>query len=168
MEIRHLNEGDIEQFRELLLYSLRESPKAFSDSPEEISSLDDQYFKSRLMIVGDPPESFVLGALDPNLVGMLTYRRDQRIKARHKSSVYSMYVHPELRGTGLGAQLMNEMILQAKKLPGLEQIHVWVMNSEQSARDFYLKFGFESTGLVRQDLVVNGQHVDSEYLVLYL
>jgi len=168
MELRHLNEQDIDQFKSLLSYSLQESPKAFSDSPKEIAAHDNQYFVDRLKIVGTPPESFLLGAFDPHLVAMLTYRRDQRMKARHKSTVYSMYVHPEYRNAGLGTKLMKELIQQAQQLPGLQQIHAWVMNSEKSARKFYSRLGFESTGVVHKDLIVDGQFVDSEYFVLYL
>lgn len=168
MEFRLLKNEDLSEFKSLLLFSLKESPKAFSDSPSEIENQSDNYFLNRLTIVGNPAESFVLGAFDPNLQAMLTYRRDQRIKARHKSTVYSMYVHPSFRDKGIGSKLMKELLRRAHDLVGLEQIHVWVMNSERSARDFYMRLGFQPVGTVHKDLVVNGQYVDSEYLVHYL
>lgn len=168
MKIRLLNNNDIAEFKKLLRYSLEESPMAFSDSPTEVAAFDDDYYLKRLAVVGDPPESFVLGAFDPHLQAMLTYRRDQRIKARHKSTVYSMYVHPNCRNSGVGSGLMKELFHRAESLVGLEQIHVWVMNSERTAREFYIRLGFQPSGLVRKDLMVNGRYVDSEYLVRYL
>lgn len=168
MIVRVLECSEAPQFRALVELSLRESPRSFSDSLREATALELPAFSARLRTVGDPPESFVLGAFDQGLIAMLTFRRDTRDNARHKSSLHSMYVHPDYRKRGLGSQLMNEVLLRAGQMPGLEQIHAWVIASENSARQFYLKHGFESQGLVRKDLKMGDSYVDCEYMVRYL
>lgn len=62
---------------------------------------------------------------------------------------------------------MDDLRRRAELMPGLEQIHAWVINSDRSAREFYLKHGFESKGVVHDYLKIDGKYVDCEYLVLY-
>lgn len=165
MEIQILNKAENRIFRDILLFGLKESPTSFSDSFSEIQNLDENYFLQRLTVIGNPPETFVLGVFDPHLIGIVSFSRDQRLKARHKAFLNSMYILPEKRNQGIGTKLLNELLKRAKLLNGLEQIHVWVIHSDTSARNIYLRAGFESFGLVRKDLLINDEYVDSEYLV---
>jgi GNAT superfamily N-acetyltransferase len=169
--IRQLSEQDASAYRVLRHESLQEAPLAFSKSYEEEAGLTAEDYAARLKPVGAPPESFVLGAFTAvhSMIGTVTFIRDIRIKARHKSMIYAMYTRSDARGFGVGKALIDEVIKRAKAMEGLEQVHLWVLLSTTSAAAFYRKCGFESQGaLVKNDLKINGQYVDAAYMVRYL
>ncbi|WP_224998806.1 GNAT family N-acetyltransferase [Cesiribacter sp. SM1] len=169
--IRQLTEQDAVAYRELRLESLQEAPYAFSSSYEEEALYSLEHFAAWLKPLGSPPESYVLGAYTDAhaLVGTITFKRDTRLKARHKSMIYAMYTQASTRGHGVGKALVEEVIQRAKKMEGLEQIHLWVLHSTTSAANFYKKCGFQGQGpLVKNDLKIRDRYVDAEYMVLYL
>ena len=171
MNIRMLTTDDVEAYKALKIYAYQESPFAFSDSYEDMLRRTDEEFESELKTQGEAPEKFVLGAVqnENDLVGFVLFKRDQRSKARHKSMIHVMYVRREYRGTGIGRELITDVVLRAQQMRGLEQIHLWVLHVDISATLFYKKCGFISQGpRVQKDLVVQGRSVDAEYMVMYL
>ncbi|AHM62756.1 acetyltransferase [Flammeovirgaceae bacterium 311] len=169
--IRQLTELDAPVYRDLRLESLRDAPFAFSSSYEEEVGLPLENFVGRLTAVGSPPESYVLGAFTEasELVGTITFKRDTRLKARHKSMIYAMYTKAGTRGHGVGKALVEEVIRRARAMEGLEQIHLWVLHATTSAAEFYRKCGFTGQNeLIRNDLKIEGRYVDAEYMSLYL
>jgi GNAT superfamily N-acetyltransferase len=170
-QIRQLDKADAAAYRRLRLESFRESPFAFSESYEDESKKTEADFANDLTSSGEPAERFVLGAFseDLQLIGFVTFKRDLRAKARHKSMIYAMYTTAGARRQGVGRALVTEVISRARRLEGLEQIHLWVLHGTTSAADFYRKLGFQSQGpVVKKDLKINGQYVDAGYMVLYL
>lgn len=186
-QIRVLAPTEAAAYQALRLQSYQDSAYAFSESYEDEVQRSIDHFQAELasfvpasrgpegrLPPGTGPngqEQYVLGAFNESgeLAGFVKFRRDQRSKARHKSMIHAMYVAPDHRKRGLGKQLIDEVIARARKLDGLEQIHLWVLHStaSTSASEFYAKCGFQSQGIVRKDLKINGQYVDSEYMVMY-
>lgn len=169
--LRILTAEDLPAYKALRRMSLKESPYAFSDSYEDEMKRTDANYLTELTIVGKPPEWFFLGAFfeQQELAGFVKFRRDLRLKGRHKSMVHAMYVDPKFRNQGVGKILMEEIISRAKSLDGLEQIHLWVLHFKDSASGFYQKLGFIPQGpRVKKDLKVGDDYVDAMYLVLYL
>ncbi len=169
MNIRVLTKKDVKNYRTLRLYSFEESPYAFSESLADERKKSENYFAD---YISSDDNKFTLGAFseENELIGFVTFKRDAREKARHKSMLLAMYVHPDFRQTGIGGKLVVEITERAKKLNGLEQIHLWALHSPNSisASNFYKKHGFISQGtMVKKDLKVNGIYVDAEYMVLY-
>lgn len=172
MKIRLLNASDAKVYRDIRLRGLKESPQAFSESYEDEFEKTLPEFAEEIVPIGNPPQQFTLGAISDQgggLLGIVSFRRDTRSKARHKAMLYSMYVLPEARQHGVGHELLEAVIEKAKHLEGLEQIHLWVLHSHRSAATFYKECGFKSQGpLVKGDLKIGNQYVDAEYLVLRL
>ncbi len=169
--IKLLTPSDAVAYRELRLKSLQEAPFAFSEGYEDEVQKDLEAFAKDLKIKGNPPERFILGARDAQgeLIGFVTFKRDQRSKARHKGMIHAMYTAPAFRKQGIGKQLIMELFERVKLLEGLEQIHLWVLHTTTSATDFYLKCGFESQGaFVKNDLKFEGQYIHAAYMVKYL
>ena len=167
--IRVLKASDGSAFRALRLESFQESPLAFSESYEDEKVKSVEVFSAELVPQGTPPEYYLLGAFDheQTLVGFVKFKRDQRSKARHKSMVHAMYVKPAFRGHGIGRKLMLEVIRRAREMPGLEQIHLWVLHTDRSASAFYASLGFVNQGpFVRKDMKIGEVYVDAEYMVL--
>jgi GNAT superfamily N-acetyltransferase len=171
MEFRKLQGKDAEQYRTLRLFSLQESPFAFSESFEDECQHGTGYFRQQLKMISERAGSFVLGAFTPEneLTGFVTFTRDARSKAKHKGFLQAMYIKPGYRKTGLGSDLLQAMEEEILPLNGLEQIHLWVLVSETNAVSFYEKAGFICQGpVVKQDLKLNNQYVDAMYMVKYL
>jgi GNAT superfamily N-acetyltransferase len=166
--IRKLERSDCEAYRALRLQALQESSRSFSDSYEDELQKPPDYFRG---LMGEGPEHFTVGCFSSaDLVAIATYKRDQRRKARHKSFIHTMYVAPEFRGQKIGRNLLGTLIQEARALPGVEQIHLWVLSPETSpARKLYLSAGFRPQGaVVKDDLLIEGRYVDAEYLTLVL
>ena len=171
MHIRVLTPNDAAAYKQLRLLSLQESPLAFSESLEDEAQKEMETIALELTAIGQPPASFVLGAFshENELWGFVTFKRDQRSKALHKSMIHALYVTPAQREKKIGAALINTIISYARQLNGLEQIHLWVLYADSSATDFYKKMGFISQGtLVKNDLKIGDIYVDAAYMVLYL
>ncbi len=172
-DLRILERKDAKAYRDLRIFSLKESPFAFSDSCNDIMNYPDSYFHEELGISENrKPEQFVLGCFsqEKELVGFVQFKRDCREKALHKSMIHLMYVKPDYRNIGVGEMLINKVIEIAYKINGLEQIHLWVLYSKYgNASNFYIKMGFKRQGTrVRKDLKIGNEYVDAEYMVLYL
>ncbi|HLO55387.1 MAG TPA: GNAT family N-acetyltransferase [Saprospiraceae bacterium] len=172
MIIRFLNKQDATFYSQLKKMALQESLYAFSDSfQDEINkSLVD--YENEIEMKGVPLEKFALGAFsDSNqLIGFVKFTRDQRTKARHRSSLHSLYIAPEYRNIGIAKLLMNELIAQAKLLPDLEQLQLSVIISPKySVVKFYELFDFKILGsLIVDDLIIEGNYVDAVNMVKYL
>lgn len=168
-DIRKLVRSDREGYRNLRLRAFQESPFSFSESYEDEHQESLEFFNS---LLGNNSEHFTLGCFSAKreLIGIATFKRDQRRKARHKSYVHTMYVAPEFRGKGIAHRLLESLVNSAREMHGLEQIHLWVLNPESSpARRLYKKAGFKPQGLVvRKDLLILDQYVDAEYMTLEL
>ncbi len=167
--VRRLAKADAEEYRDLRLRAFQESPRSFSESYEDECQKPIDFFQA---LLGDGPEHFTMGCFSGanELVGIATFKRDQRSKARHKSYIHTMYVAPEFRGQKIAQCVLRCLVEAAHTMPDLEQIHLWVLNPETSpARKLYLKAGFVLQGpLVSKDLIIDGTYVDAEYMTLAL
>ncbi len=167
--IRRIVKSDCEAYRSLRLRAFQESSASFSESYEDEHQKPLEFFRA---LLGDGPEHFTVGCFSPEeeLIGIATFKRDQRRKARHKSYIHTMYVAPEYRGQKIAEGILRNLMEAARALPGVEQIHLWVLNPETSpARKLYLKAGFKPQGMVVQnDLFIDGAYVDAEYMTLAL
>jgi ribosomal protein S18 acetylase RimI-like enzyme len=108
VDIRVLTEADAEAWLDLRLRALREHPDAFGRTPEEDNSL--QMWRERLRTADSQRDGFVLGALDPGLVGVVGCRREAGQKTGHLAFLWGMYVVPDVRRRGIGRQLLLETI----------------------------------------------------------
>ena len=163
MEIRPLQPADAKTIRKLRLEALLDSPESFGSSYEEEREYPLKRFKNRL------ESGCTLGAFHhEELVGMVTLMEETRNKTRHKATIYAMYVRPAQRGQGIGKKLMIEAIKQAKRINGIEQIHLSVVTSNDAAKQLYLSLGFEIYGRERHALKIGDSYLDEEHMCLFL
>ena len=102
MHIRRLGTDDVVAYRALRLRALQTSPEAFGSSYEETVALSLESMVRWLAPGPEAPYSFFLGAFDPDLMGMVGFVRETRVKMRHKGAIISMYVDEAARGRGVG------------------------------------------------------------------
>lgn len=165
MKIRLLTPDDANLYRDIRLAALTMNPEAFASSYEEELLLPLEAFKGRLQ----PGDSFTFGVFeDSGLAGVVTMVREQKLKLRHRTGIYAMFVAPEFRGRGLGKLLMNEAIKKAEELEGVEQVYLTVVAKNKSAIHLYKNVGFQTYGRDQRALKWNGHYMDEELMVLFL
>ena len=169
VHIRTLNESDAKAYQVIRLRALKEHPTAFGQPYESqaTTTLDD--VASRLLETSESPYDFILGMIsEEKLIGMVGFRRESGDRLRHKGTIWGMYIAAEAQGQGLGRILIQEAISRASALSGLEQINLGVISGNDQARNLYISLGFESYGLEKRAIVVDGDYHDDELMQLFL
>lgn len=113
MTVRVLGEADAAAFHALRQRGLREHPEAFGMSPEEMDTVE--VVASRFRADPQMAPGFVMGASDPELVGIVGCARERGVKERHVALIWGMYVSRERRGSGIARQLLTAAIEQARQ-----------------------------------------------------
>lgn len=164
-DVRPLIAADAPLFQHLRLNALQEAPTAFGSSFEEESGMSVEDFRAWITAGGG---SVILGAfVGKDLVGMVGLSRQRRLKIRHKATLWTMYVSPSLRGTGLGRQLMQAAIAHAKAT-GVGQLQLTVSAGNTAACALYVALGFVEYGCEPQALCVAGVLHDEKLMAMGL
>ena len=156
--IRRLGPSDQEPFAALRLRALKEEPRSFAASYEEEQATCQVKFAGS--ISGQSPSAICGAFVDEQLVGILGLHVEEHIKARHKGSVWGMYVAPEYRRGGIAKALLCEIITYAERIPQLRQVQLGVGEWNANARDLYRRQGFIEWGIEPNALVVDGEAIN--------
>ncbi len=159
--IKPLTAEHLDAFIRIRLDSLKLHPDAFGAAYEE--GLDRE--KTREELAQKNEENFILGYFqDEELIGMVGSIRDQRLKKKHKATIWCVFVYPAYRGQGIARQLMMACIEKLEKLPGLERIVLTVSHQATSAQKLYESLGFKAFGREPEALKTHGHYVDEIYM----
>ena len=153
IEIRKLGPDDTDAYRALWLYGITEPSAFFRIAPD-----DD-------LPMGIPtrfkPDSFTLGAfLGQNLIGIVSFERDPRTKARHKSLIFRMFIHPDAAGQGTGKALLQHLISLARDLGDLRYLYLTVLASNTRAINLYSSMQFREFAREPGGVLIGGSYVD--------
>ncbi|PAD82688.1 GNAT family N-acetyltransferase [Niallia circulans] len=165
MEIRQLGPDDAEAYFALRLEALQTNTEAFGSSYEEEKDYPLSRTQSRL----SDPASYVCGAfVEKDLVGIVTLMRETKKKLSHRANIYAVYVTPKCRGKGVAKHLLKATIEKSRDLQGIEQVYLAVVAENAAAKKVYQAFGFETYGIDRKAIKINGKYYDEELMVLFL
>ncbi len=161
IEVRRLIEADAEMFRAIRLEALERHPETFQSTYESAADLPLDAFKQRL-------RQYALfgGFLDGKLRGFVGFYPLKNPKISHKGILWGMYVAEEARGTGLAQAMVEAVASHARGQ--VEQIILSVIASNERAKRFYEKMGFEPYGFERRALKIDGRYYDEEFRVKFL
>ncbi len=117
MVLRPLSATNAEAYQVLRLRSLQEHPEAFALALEDEQQTALETVARRLE--QSSTERYLLGAFEgETLIGILSFRRWEGLKIRHRASIGGMYVPPESCGRGVGQALLEEAIDRARAITG--------------------------------------------------
>lgn len=162
-DIRPLRPADVDAYRALRLYALRESSMAFGSSHEEEVAFDQAQFAARL--ADDGPVRMYGAFVDGDLLGMAGIGREPALKEQHRAFLRSMYVHPRARRLGLGRALLAQVLAVADAMPGVRQVTLTATAGNEPALRLYEAHGFVIYGRAPESLFVDGVYYDDLLMV---
>ena len=144
MIIRTLGAGDAEAYRALMLEAYGVYPQAFTSSVAERAAMPLSWWEKRLSSLLD----CLLGAFEGDeLAGIVGLAFEPREKARHKVTLFGMYVTEAHQRKGLGRQLVEAALEEARQHPRLKLIQLTVTAGNDAAFALYQRCGFIQYGL---------------------
>ncbi|MER2113909.1 GNAT family N-acetyltransferase [Solibacillus isronensis] len=163
MNIRILGYKDAEQYKQVRLHGLLNSPTLFSSSFEHENNYTVPEIEQRLRPQAD---KFTLGAFEENeLIGIATFIREAGAKLNHKGVLVGLYVMPESRGKGVARDMIEELLRLLRENDGLEQLHLTVESTNEQAISLYESLGFKQFAKEERALKVDGNYYDQVWMV---
>lgn len=162
--IRALAAADLDAYIALRQRALRECPLAFSSSAENDFASSRE---SLLPQMAKAPEWMLFGVFEGALVGSAGLFRARHAKAAHRMQLWGMYVAPEARGRGLGAELLDAAVGHARGA-GAAWIDLSVTSAADAARRLYERAGFVAWGTQRDALRHEGHVADEHHMALHI
>jgi len=163
--VRQLHEDEAGAYAELRRTALLESPLSFASSPADDRFSSPEAVRSQLR---SSPESVILGAFRPGLVGTVGLYRDRHLKASHKAHLWGMFVAPEHRRQGIAGELVQAALRRASALHGVSWVHLSVSSAAPEARQLYERAGFRLWGTEPEALRHDGESVAEHHMALRL
>lgn len=160
INVRALGEEDWQQFRDIRLLALQESPEAFVADRAQEAELDEQAWRERMRRArrliaerdGSPVGVVSLGQGDPERL--------------YTGELFGLWVAPEGRGAGVAWKLVEAGAAQARA-DGHRQLGYWVGTDNGPAVAFASSVGFRPTG-TRRPMRVTNETDGAEEIVMLL
>lgn len=151
-------------YRELMLEAYRVHPDAFTSSARERAALPLSWWEARLDDKQDALE-MVLAITDQQaILGVVGLGFSSRDKARHKVSLFGMYVPHAQQHKGFGRRLVDAALLQASLRPHASLIQLTVSEHNAAALHLYEQCGFTAFGLEPMAVAVDDGFVSKVHM----
>lgn len=150
-----------QEYRNLRLRSLKDSPQSFLDDVGETEKWDEEEWLRRI-------ESMYFVEVDGEWVGMIGAFQDKRSKLNHIMKVVSFFVLPEFRGKGFGRELLSKVIRDSKQIENVKKLELGVITTQEKAYQLYLSLGFKMVGEQKFAVKVQKEYYDEYLMELYL
>ncbi|MEB0045005.1 MULTISPECIES: GNAT family N-acetyltransferase [unclassified Pseudomonas] len=161
MWIERLDTRHALDYRALMLEAYDRHPQAFTSSVRERAAMPLSWWASRLSSQLD----VVLGAFeDGTLAGIVGLAFDPREKARHKATLFGLYVSGNVRQRGLGFELVQAALAEAQNRAGLRLIQLTVTAGNDAAFKLYQRSGFVQFGLEPMAVRVGEEYFDKLHM----
>ncbi|MEH2127162.1 GNAT family N-acetyltransferase [Nostoc sp.] len=166
MIVKKLTKYDAEDYRQIRLEALEKNPDSFGTTYQEEVIKTIEHFRDRIPVDNN---NFILGCFeDKNLIGIVGFYQESRIKLRHKAYISSMYVQQEYRSKGIGKLLLNELIERAKTINAVEILLLDIVKNNVLGKALYLSLGFQIYGTEKRAYKYNNQSFDLEFMCLHI
>ncbi len=164
MPIHRLTPTQASAYRALMLQAYALHPEAFTSSVTERSVLPLAWWQARLS-ESDAANDLVFGAFEGyELRGAAGLSFDTREKARHKATLFGMYVPTQFQGHGLGRQLVEAVLSYARSRAGVKLVQLTVTQGNAPAQTLYASCGFEVFGTEPMAVAVGDHFVNKVHM----
>ena len=144
MAIELLDPSHAKAYRHLMLEAYALHPEAFVSTIARREQLPLSWWEAKL----DDELSALFGAfVDSQLVGMVGLAFEPWEDARHKTTLFGLYVSQAFRGQGLGEHLVQAVVSLAEQEPETKVIELTVSANSDAALALYQRCGFAQSGL---------------------
>ena len=144
MAIELLEPANAKAYRQLMLEAYAQHPEAFVSSITQREKLPLSWWEAKL----DDELSALFGAfVDYRLVGIVGLAFEPWEDARHKTTLFGLYVSQAFRGQGLGEHLVQAVVSLAEQEPETKVIELTVSANSYAALALYQRCGFAQSGL---------------------
>lgn len=134
-------------YRALMLEGYTLHPEAFTSSTDERAALPLSWWEARLDDKDDALEVVLAITDQQTILGVVGLAFNNREKARHKVSLFGMYVPQNQQHKGLGHQLVHAALNHASLRPHASLIQLTVSEHNTAALRLYEQSGFTVFGL---------------------
>ena len=146
MPVTRLDPTHAETYRALMLEAYALHPDAFTASVDERSILPISWWEERLAPDTSANEVVFGAFMEGELAGVAGLSFDTRLKTRHKSRLFGVYVTAGFRSQGIGRKLIDEALRYAKSHPDITITQLTVTAGNTSALKLYESSGFMQFG----------------------
>jgi ribosomal protein S18 acetylase RimI-like enzyme len=112
-------------------------------------------------ILNENKEKISVLSIHKNIIGFVSYGSDR--ENPKEGEIISIYLDPLYFRQKYGATLMD-FAIQKLKLKGYQKINLWVLQNNEQAINFYLKFGFEITD--KKQILIDSELLDEFKMTL--
>jgi ribosomal protein S18 acetylase RimI-like enzyme len=163
--VRLLTAADAAAYAALRLEALEREPRAFGASIDEHQRATPETVAAKLE--AGLPDSFIVGAfVDGRPRGMAGFARAQIAEARDRGHIWEVYVGADVRGRGIGRQLLQVVIDRVRATTDVEWVVLGVAAGQTAARRLYVSLGFIPFGVEPGAIHFEGGSADEEYMAL--
>jgi RimJ/RimL family protein N-acetyltransferase len=155
--IREAALSDAQQFRELRLGALQDSPTAFSADYFVNLNHPMSFWENRLRF--DNYGTIFFAEHTNTLIGMTGIHQRESPKTKHSADIYSVYVRPEWRGLHIAEGIL-EVCAEWAKARNVIILKLGVMATNAAAVRLYERCGFKIYGTEPFDVFYDGQYYD--------
>jgi ribosomal protein S18 acetylase RimI-like enzyme len=169
LTIRPLVITDLPDYKQMRDEMLLAHPDAFTSDPAAEKKKEPADYLHRLGTDRRGGGHFLLGAWsDMHIVGAIGCERELRLKVQHIGHVIGMMVRPEARGHGVGRDLLDTCIAEARRTPGLEMLTLTVTTGNTAAIRLYESSGFVAYGSLPRALKLGSTYHSKLHMALTL
>ena len=161
MAIELLDPSHAKAYRHLMLEAYALHPEAFVSTIARREQLPLSWWEAKL----DDELSALFGAfVDSQLVGMVGVAFEPWEDARHKATLFGLYVTRAFRGQGLGEDLVQAVLSLAEQEPEIKVIELTISAGSDAALTLYQRCGFEQSGLEDSAIRVGEAYYDRVHM----
>lgn len=161
LSIRQAVPGDAESISALMSIIARERIHSAIDTAW--TAAEQRAYLENLPRTG----AIFLATNGPELAGIQTLEHWSQLASMRHAGQIGTFLHPNFRRRGLGAQLFSRTREFARSA-GYVKLIAQVRASNTHAQHFYIHLGFESCGLLRRQVLIDGQEDDEILLEFFL
>lgn len=162
--LRRLRPADAALHRALMLEAYGSCPEAFTSTRGEREALPLDWWAARLSDAPEPPV-LVCGAFDgTGLVGAAGLSFEERERTRHKATLVGLYVRAAARGRGIGRQLVEAVLHEARASGRVELVQLTVSAPNREALALYGRCGFVVFGTEPMAVRLGERFIDKLHL----